>query len=92
MIYNAEYVITNSFHATVFSILFEKSFCVIKRIGSQSRMIELLHMIEMEKNLYSDSTSSWTMSKVQDNNILLLDTEKKKSRLFLEKALEITID
>lgn len=42
------------------------------------------HAIEYE--------ASWTMSKVQDNNILLLDTEKKKSRLFLEKALEITID
>lgn len=26
-----------------------KNLCVIKRIGSQSRMIELLHMIEMEK-------------------------------------------
>ena len=92
MIYNAEYVITNSFHATIFSILFEKSFCVIKRIGSQSRMIELLRMIKMEKNLYSDSTSGWTMSKVQDDNMFLLNTEKKKSRLFLEKALEITID
>lgn len=92
MIYNAEYVITNSFHATVFSILFKKSFVVIKRMGSQSRMVELLHMIEMEKNLYSDSNSSWTISKAQDNNMLLLNIEKKKSRLFLEKALEIAID
>lgn len=31
-IYKADYVVTNSFHATVFSILFEKKFCTFKTI------------------------------------------------------------
>ena len=35
---NAEYVITNSFHCAVFSILFSKSFCVSKLTGNCIQM------------------------------------------------------
>lgn len=38
-IYSAEYIITNSFHATVFSILFKKMFCsyAVSRTGTRVR-------------------------------------------------------
>lgn len=39
---NAEYVITNSFHATVFSILFQKQFVVLAHEGGGNNRIETL--------------------------------------------------
>ena len=39
---NAEYVITNSFHATVFSILFEKQFVVLTHSGGGNNRLETL--------------------------------------------------
>lgn len=39
---NAEYIITNSFHATVFSILFKKQFVVLKHEGGGNNRIDTL--------------------------------------------------
>lgn len=46
LIDNAEYVITNSFHCCVFSIIFKKRFGAIKLSGKQKNMNERL------KNLF----------------------------------------
>lgn len=42
---NAEYVITNSFHGTVFSVIFEKKFVAIPHSKTGNRVIELLERI-----------------------------------------------
>lgn len=45
-IYNAEYVISNSFHATAYSLIFEKQFFVVNRKDSiNTRMRDLLEEI-----------------------------------------------
>lgn len=53
---HANYVITNSFHGTVFSILFHKKFITIPLIGAHSRMnvriYELLKKYCLEERLY----------------------------------------
>lgn len=48
LIKNAEYVITDSFHGTAFSILFSKNFYCVNVNDGQSRMQELLHSIGLE--------------------------------------------
>jgi hypothetical protein len=56
-ILNAEYVLTNSFHGTVFSILFEKQFLsqVINNDGSErSRIVNLLKQCGLEKRTLSN--------------------------------------
>jgi hypothetical protein len=45
LIDNAEYVITNSFHGTIFSLLFEKRFGVIPLTGRYSGMNERLYSL-----------------------------------------------
>lgn len=43
---NAEYIITNSFHATVFSILFQKQFVVLTHdVGGQNRLETLFNSL-----------------------------------------------
>lgn len=54
LIDKAEYVISNSFHATVFSILFEKRFITFGVKKSNSRMSDLLSKLGMEDHLVSE--------------------------------------
>ena len=48
----AEFVITNSFHATIFSILFEKKFLTIPDDTTGSRMIDLLNDFNLTGRIY----------------------------------------
>lgn len=88
MIYNATYVITNSFHATVFSVLFKKRFCVVERIGSESRMVELLKYLNLQDNLYNCNNLNWKDSIVTTENLKLLDEERLFSLGYLKTALK----
>lgn len=51
-IHHAEYVITNSFHATVFSILFNKQFCTFPTKRSSARMIDLLEKLDLQNRMF----------------------------------------
>lgn len=57
-IYHAEYVITNSFHGTVFSLLFHRPFVcsgAMEGGGLKNRIIELLNLVNMESRLMESS-------------------------------------
>lgn len=49
---NAYYVVSNSFHATVFSIIYQKKFCTFKTEKSYSRMVGLLNSLGLENRIY----------------------------------------
>jgi len=51
MIKDADYVVTNSFHGTVFSILFEKQFVVFAHSDKNSRLFDLLKSVGLEERL-----------------------------------------
>ena len=52
---NAEYVVTNSFHGTAFSLIFEKKFLCIAHSTRNTRLINILQLInEEEKMIYSN--------------------------------------
>ena len=54
LIFNADYVVTTSFHATVFSIIFEKSFWTIPHKKTGSRVIDLLNNFELNNRIIND--------------------------------------
>ena len=53
LIRNAEYVVTNSFHGMVFSILFNKQFMVLPLVGEFSRMNDRLYTVTEKLGLMS---------------------------------------
>lgn len=54
LIKNAEYVVSNSFHATAFALIFEKNFCVVNRSEKiNERLQSLLDELEIGKRLVS---------------------------------------
>lgn len=69
LIYYANYVVTDSFHGTAFSIIFHKNFCTIPFKGTESRMIDLLDTVGLNNRLYSE--------KFEFNNIEYSDVDKK---------------
>lgn len=51
LIENAEYVITNSFHGTVFSIIYETPFVSMLHSNTGSRTVDLLESLELDSHL-----------------------------------------
>lgn len=83
---NAQYVVTNSFHATVFSILFEKQFCTFKTLRSFARMQDLLTQLKLTQRIY---TEGFEMEEPIDfcNAAHALAQMKQDSEAFLRNAL-----
>lgn len=92
LIKNAEYVVTTSFHATVFSIIFNKKFWVVPHRVTGSRVIDLLNKLkisnravysldEFKESKFDDEIDFKAVSKA-------LDIEREKSIDWLLKAIE----
>lgn len=82
----AAYVVTNSFHATVFSVVFEKKFCTFKTNKSASRMVDLLTKLHLEDRIYSEQfemLQEIEFKKVKNN----LEKLRANSKMFLEREL-----
>lgn len=81
------YVITNSFHATVFSILFHKKFCVFPTAKSGARMVDLIKKLHIQSRIFSeemDISAEIDYASV-DRHLAILRAE---SREYLTNALK----
>lgn len=93
-IYNASYVITDSFHGICFSIIFEKQFtCIINRARGISRFKTLLGKLNLENfavDAVTDINTSEIIGKKVDYGIVnaLLQPEKERSLNWLKDALK----
>ena len=88
LIKNADCVVTNSFHGTIFSIIFEKDFYTITRLNRNSRMENILDIVDMRDRLIDDPAEIKNV-KIQDyrkakDNLL---KEVQKSKDFLNSAV-----
>lgn len=88
LIKNAKAVITNSFHGTIFSILFKKEFYTVTRQNRTSRLENILKIAKMEDRLIDNIED---LNKVREQDFekayIELENEKQQSKKFLEKAL-----
>lgn len=83
----AKYVITNSFHATVFSIIFNKKFVTFTTKRSSSRMVDLLDKLGIPERIYNEN---FNIDKNIDYDMVqekLIDM-RKSSLEYLSKALK----
>jgi hypothetical protein len=89
---NAEYVVATSFHATVFSIIFNKNFFIVPHRKTGSRVTNLLNKLNINNRLFYsldefkntdiNTKTDWESVKEQ------LNKEKEKSIKWLENAIE----
>lgn len=87
LIDNAKYVITNSFHGTVFSILFSKKFMVMPVCGPSIRMNDrletLLKPLDLSYRIYAGDLS--LIERNIDYNVIFSKLDKSKKSA--EKAI-----
>ena len=99
LIDNASLVCTDSFHATVFSIIMKKPVCVFLRESYEngnsmnSRIYSLLEMLHLESHIItSDAQLSDAMNCIQEDYTeahKILNVEREKSMKFLRNALRM---
>ena len=96
MLKNASCIVTDSFHGTVFSIIYHKQFCVFERdrktkVSKNSRLYDLLNKFGLSDRLISDCSK---LNQIMDDQIdyikvdVLLDYYRKQSKEFLQRVLE----
>ena len=95
LLYGAEFVLTDSFHATAFSIIFNKSFYVLKRFSDtspksqNSRIYHLLNMTGLEDRIWQNTTNaSYIENDIWKTVDEKMKTERETSTLWLKNALE----
>ena len=91
-IQHAEYVLTDSFHGTVFSILFHKNFYVFTRnegnINMNSRIETLLEKFELEDRVFNEENKIVSLKQWEKIDYILRE-EKEKVKKYLYEALKI---
>ena len=91
---DAEFIITDSFHCTVFSLIFHKKFVVVaNKARGVARLETLLNRVGLQDRFFTD-IKDVVKSKILDKEIDYNDVDKKLevhrkySMNFLKKALE----
>lgn len=89
LIYNARYVITNSFHGTIFSILFEKNFYTVKINGVNSRIENILNITELNNRCIENVSEINLKKKIDFKNAKdKIEKEREHSQEFLRNVLK----
>lgn len=86
---HADYVVTDSFHGTVFSILFGKRFYTFLPPGKGGRAANLLKKLELEDRIVSqeqaaDGSGSWD----RERALQLLERERERSWEYLRRSVQ----
>lgn len=95
LIRNAEYVLTDSFHGTVFSIINHKKFLTFSRFGNKvknsrnSRIISLLQVLNLQERHFDDGDIILKLEKPIDYHLvdLALEDFKMTSWDYLKNSL-----
>ena len=87
-IYHCKAVITNSFHGTIFAIIFNKPFITFKS-KDDGRLYTLKQIFRFNDRIlnYDETPNYLLLKKPLTFNRVLLEDLKKKSYLFLKKNL-----
>ncbi len=94
LIHHAEFVLTDSFHACVFSIIYDKTFVIFNReyngLNMNSRIDTLLSKLRIIDRKYNETNfTDGNLKHDYSKAYKILEIERKKSKEFLEKSFNI---
>lgn len=89
LIHHAEYVVTNSFHATVFSLLYHKRFSCVTHSKTGGRMEDLLKSVGLEDHIVRDGAFTKIVNETAYTIVdKVLDEKRKQSVEYLKNNLQ----
>lgn len=89
----AEYIITDTFHGTVFSIKYNKKFCTIIRDSNFNKLYDLLQRFNLESQLLRMPTK---ISSIIENEIdyhainSIIEAEKNRFNEYINKCFDLS--
>ncbi|NMC40996.1 MAG: polysaccharide pyruvyl transferase family protein [Bacteroidales bacterium] len=92
LIRNCEICLTNSFHATAFSLIFQKEFYTFERIHEKvnSRMVDLLNMLHLDDRIISDISNLGSISPIDYGEVSkILESRFQLSKEFIDNVLKM---
>lgn len=89
---NSKFVVTNSFHGTVFSLIFEKDNCIIPHLSTGARMVDLMTNVGLKDRILTsfdqldklDIYQNINYQKVKDK----LDGYRESSLNYIRRVME----
>lgn len=93
LIFGAQVVITNSFHGTAFSLMFEKEVYILKRynktLSNDFRFENIRKVCDLPNRMVSDISDIYEMQNVDYGSVReKIREEREKSMLYLTEALK----
>ncbi|MGL5435348.1 MAG: polysaccharide pyruvyl transferase family protein [Lachnospiraceae bacterium] len=90
LILNAKYVVSNSFHATVFSLIFEKQFVSILSKSRGVRQVDLLKSVGLEDHILEDQDILALLEQSIDYDQVrrIVKKNREHSLSFIEKVVK----
>ena len=88
LMYHANYVVTNSFHGTAFSVNLNKQFCVFMPSAFSTRISSIIELCGLQNRMVSDNFSIEKSRELIDYSTVnaILDAERMKCMEFLKQA------
>jgi len=87
LIYNAKYIVTNSFHGTCFSMIMNKDFNVVPNNSLNERITNLLSKCRLNNRLITDEDTIISNPIDYSRINAILEKEKYESKKFLQNAI-----
>jgi hypothetical protein len=89
LIRDAEFIVSNSFHATAFSLIFHREFCVVNRSEAiNERMLSLLVQYGLQDRLVTDNLERLSTSIDYGNVQPKIVQDIEASKLYLQDTLK----
>jgi ABC-type oligopeptide transport system ATPase subunit len=92
LIKNCEFCLTNSFHCTAFSLIFQKEFFTFKRKHEKvnSRMVDLLESVGLKERMYTNYDAVQNTSKIDYEKVHgFLSDKLTASKQYIDGVLSI---
>lgn len=92
LVQNCEVFLTNSFHGTALSIIFQKEFYTFKRNHEQvnSRMIDLLEMLNLKERLIENPDNINLLTRIDYKKVnIILNKRIQTSQEYIDRVLRI---
>lgn len=91
---HAEVIFTDSFHSSVFAIIYNRPFVIYDRVSDDvapmnARIDTLLNMFKLNDRLYIDSITEKNLKCDYSEANVILEEEQDKALSFIESALDI---
>ena len=88
---NADFVITDTFHGTIFSAKYANKFAVITRESNYNKLSDLIKRLIIESHLLDDLSqlkSVYSLEKEYESIKKVIETEKNNTYKYLERYID----